>query len=133
MRSAEYVLACNDYQGERNNKKASRFCWTWQTSERERTGCTRKQHKGRISSAQKCRNKIRPRRNEVASAHMKGTMVEHNQERNVMGKHSTGSRCSMYIKKGGESDQGDWERQKGTKDVRNVGCRVVEFRGGVRG
>jgi len=64
---------------------------------------------------------------------MKGTMGEHRHGRNVKGKHSTGSRCGTYVKKGGESDEGDWVRQKGTKDVGNVGCGVVEFRGGVRG
>jgi len=64
---------------------------------------------------------------------MKGTMGEHRHGRNVKGKHSTGSRCGTYVKKGGESDEGDWVRQKGTKDVGNVRCGVVEFRGRVRG
>jgi len=102
-------------------------------SERKRTGCVRKQNKGRIRHAQKCRNEIRPRRNEDASAHIKGTMGEHRHGRNVKGKHSTGSRYGMYVKKGGKSDEGNWVRQKGTKDVRNVGCGVEEFRGGVKG
>ena len=63
---------------------------------------------------------------------MKGTMGEHGHRRNVKGKHRTGSRCSVYVKKGAESDERNWVRQKGTKDVENVGCGVVEFRGGVK-
>jgi len=81
---------------------------------------------------QKYKDKIRLRRNEDASAHMKGTMEEHRHRRNVKGKHSIGSRYSKYIKKGGELDEGDWVRQKGTKDIGNVGCGVVEFKWRVR-
>jgi len=72
-------------------------------------------------------------RNEDVRGHMKGTMVEHRYGRNVKGKYSTGSRYGTCVKKGRELDEGDWVRQKGTKDVGNLRCGVEEFRGGVRG
>jgi len=64
---------------------------------------------------------------------MKGIMVEDGHERNVKAIYSIGSRCGMYVKKGADSDYGDWVRSKGTKYVGNVRCGVVEFSGGVRG
>jgi len=64
---------------------------------------------------------------------MKWTIGEHRHERNVKNKHSTGSRCGTHVKRGGESDEDAWVRQQGIKDVGNVGCEVVEFRGEGRG